>query len=232
MHLIMVPGLWLNATTWDAVLPELHAAGHTTDPLTLPGMEAKDADRAGITAADHVAAVVAAIDAAPGDARVGLVAHSAGCALAHAAVDARPDRVARVVHVGGFPNADDEPLLAGLPAEHGEVAMPDWAELGEEANIADFDEATLAAFYAAAVPVPERVLTDPVPLTDDRRHGVPVTLVCPEYRADDVRDWLADGHLPELEAITDVTYVDLPAGHWPQLTRPADLAAVIVAAFT
>ena len=51
------------------------------------------------------------------------------------------------------------------------------------------------------------MLTDPVPLTDDRRHGVPVTLVCPEYRADDVRDWLADGHLPELDlrpwALTD-----------------------------
>jgi len=27
-----------------------------------------------------------------------------------------------------------------------------------------------------------------------------------------------------------VEYVDLPTGHWPQFTRPDDLAAVILAA--
>jgi pimeloyl-ACP methyl ester carboxylesterase len=27
-----------------------------------------------------------------------------------------------------------------------------------------------------------------------------------------------------------VTYVDLPTGHWPQLTKPAELAEAIVAA--
>lgn len=28
----------------------------------------------------------------------------------------------------------------------------------------------------------------------------------------------------------DVTYVDLPTGHWPMFSRPADLAAVITTA--
>ncbi|MEK8227166.1 hypothetical protein NKG05_15440 [Oerskovia sp. M15] len=28
----------------------------------------------------------------------------------------------------------------------------------------------------------------------------------------------------------DVTYVDLPTGHWPMFSRPADLAAEIVRA--
>jgi pimeloyl-ACP methyl ester carboxylesterase len=31
----------------------------------------------------------------------------------------------------------------------------------------------------------------------------------------------------ELARIRDVEYVDLPTGHWPQFTRPADLAAAI-----
>ena len=48
----------------------------------------------GITQRDHVDAVVAAIDRA--EVPVLLVAHSAGSGLAHAAVDARPDRVSRV----------------------------------------------------------------------------------------------------------------------------------------
>ena len=33
----------------------------------------------------------------------------------------------------------------------------------------------------------------------------------------------------EYPRLTDVTYVDLPTGHWPQLTRPDDLAAIILA---
>lgn len=122
MDVVLVPGLWLNAHTWDALVPHLEAAGHRTHPLTLPGMASKDTDRTGVT----------------------LVGHSAGCGIAHAAVDARPGRVARQVHVGGFPSADGEALLSGLPPEGGEVPMPDWAELGEEANVRDFDADQLA----------------------------------------------------------------------------------------
>lgn len=228
MDIVLVPGLWLNASTWDAVVPVLTEAGHRCRPLTLPGMESQASDRAGITLSDHVAAVVEALDDSAD--RVLLVGHSAGCGIAHAALDARPDRVARVVHIGGFPGGDGEPLLSGLPAENGEVAMPDWASIGEEANIVDFSPAQLADFYAAAIPVPEGVLTEPVRLSDARRHDVPVTMVCPEYRADDLRGWVEGGEpsLAELAQIGSVTYVDLPAGHWPQLTRPDDLARVIL----
>ena len=45
-----------------------------------------------------------------------LVSHSAGCGIAHCATDARPDKVLRQVHVGGFPSADGEALLGWLNA--------------------------------------------------------------------------------------------------------------------
>ena len=229
MDIVLVPGLWLNASTWDAVVPHLEKEGHRAWPLTLPGMESKDADRRGVTLADHVAAVVDAIDRADGP--VLLVGHSAGVGIAHAALDARPDRVARQVQVGGFPSADGEPLLAGLPAEDGEVPMPDWKEMGEEANVVDFDDDALAHFYAAAVPVPEAVVTTPVTLTDERRHDIPVTHVCPEYTSADVRGWIESGDGPtELVRTKEVEYVDLPGGHWPQLTQPEALARVILEA--
>lgn len=231
MEIILVPGLWLNASTWDAVVPLLEQGGHRATALTLPGMESVAADRAGITVEDHVAAVVEALGPPGGDAGapVLLVGHSAGCGIAHAALDRRPERVARVVHVGGFPGGDGEPLLSGLPAVDGEVAMPDWKQVGEEASVVDLTDEQLEQFYAAAVPVPERVVTDPVRLGDERRHDVPATLVCPEYTADEVREWVAAGHLPEVEAARSVEYVDLPGGHWPQLTRPEALAAVLLA---
>lgn len=230
MDVILVPGLWLNGSSWDAVVPAIEGAGHRAWPLTLPGMESHAASRSGITLRDHVEAVVAAIDRADGD--VLLVGHSAGSGIAHAAVDARPERVARAVYVGGFPTPDGSALLAGLPATDGEVPMPDWVEMGEEANVADFDEELLARLYADAIPVPEGVVTQPQELRDPRRYDVPVTAVCTEYSAEDLRAWVREGEEPvsELARIRDVEYVDLPGGHWPQLTQPGRLAEVLLEA--
>jgi pimeloyl-ACP methyl ester carboxylesterase len=187
VHVILVPGLWLNATTWDRVTPLLEQAGHHVHALTLPGMESLEADRTGITVGDHVAAVVDALDAATPP--VLLVGHSAGSGIAHAALHARPDRVARAVYIGGFPVPDGEPLLDGLEASYGEVRMPDWKEVGEEANVSDFDADALARLYSEAIPVPETVVTTPLRLAgDDRAYDVPVTAVCPEYTTADLRD--------------------------------------------
>src|SRR5690348_13519714 len=133
VDIILIPGLWLDGSSWDRVVPILEQAGHRTHPLTLPGMESKDADRSAITLRDHVDAVVAAIDAVePAQGKVVLVGHSAGAAIAHAAIDARPDRVARAVYIGGFPTGDGDALACGFPAEDGEVALPDWSAFEDE----------------------------------------------------------------------------------------------------
>ena len=228
MDIVLVPGLWLNGSSWDAVTPTLEQAGHRVQALTLPGMDDRDTDRHGISQRDQVEAIVAAIDAAEGP--VLLVGHSVGAGLAYAALDARPDRVARAVYVGGFPTPAGEAALTGLPAQDGEVPMPDWAEMGEDANIVDFDAEALERFYAEAIPAPERVLTDEQQLSDERRYAVPVTAVCPEYTAADLQEWVADGEpaVAEFARIADVEYVDLPGGHWPQLRRPDDLARIIL----
>ena len=230
MDVILIPGLWLNGSSWDAVVPAIERAGHRARPVTLPGMESRTARRDGITLRDHVEAAVAAIDDA--DAPVLLVGHSAGSGVAHAALDARPDSVARAVYVGGFPTPAGRQLVGGLVAENGEVPMPDWREIGEEANVVDFDEDQLARFYAEAIPVPEGVLAQPQELTDPRRYEVPVTAVCPEYTAADLRSWVEAGEeaVSELARIREVEYVDLPGGHWPQLTQPERLAELIVQA--
>jgi hypothetical protein len=58
MDIILVPGLWLDGASWERVVPTLERAGHRTHPLTLPGMESRDADRSRVTLADHVARAV------------------------------------------------------------------------------------------------------------------------------------------------------------------------------
>ena len=232
MHIILVPGLWLDGSSWEKVVPILEEAGHRAHPITLPGMEAADADRSRITLGDHVAAVVAAIDAVdPADGKVVLVGHSAGAAIAHAAVDARPDRIARGVYVGGFPTGEGDAVAEGYPAEKGEVPLPDWSAFADE-DLADLDDEARTEFRERAIPSPERVTRDPQRLTDERRYDVPVTVVATEFTSEMLRHWIEQGEQPvrELAKIRDVAYVDLPTGHWPQLTRPEELGRAILEA--
>jgi pimeloyl-ACP methyl ester carboxylesterase len=229
MDLILVPGMWLDASTWDPVVPALEAAGHSTHALTLPGMASKDADRSGITLQDHVDAVTAAIDAVP-DGQVVLIGHSIGAAIAHAAADARIDRVARVCFVAGEPLADGVSNDPGFPSENGEIPLPEWSFFDEE-MYADLDEEAQAAFRARAIPFPERVVTDPHRLGDDRRHDVPATLIACEYPTAMLKDWVAQGHpgAQEVGLMRNIDFVDLPGGHWPQLTQPEPLTKVLLA---
>jgi pimeloyl-ACP methyl ester carboxylesterase len=230
MHVILIPGLWLDGSSWDKVLPPLEKAGLVPHALTLPGMESKDADRSRITLADHVDAVVAEIDSIDtADGSLIVVGHSAGAGIASAVIDARPDRVARAVYVGGFPAADGEALVNGFTAVNGEVPLPEWSDF-DDADLGDLDEAARAEFRANAIPSPEQVINGPVRLSDDRRYDVPVTVVCPEFSSEMLRGWIEADMAPvrEFTKLRHLDYVDLPTGHWPQFTRPEDLARIII----
>jgi pimeloyl-ACP methyl ester carboxylesterase len=231
MDIILIPGFWLDGSSWEDVVPALEQAGHRTHPLTLPGKESKDADRSGITLRDHVDAVVGVIDSLdPADGKVVLVGHSGGGAIAHAAVDARPGRVARVVYVDSWPLGEGGLINDELPAENGEVPLPDWS-LFEDEDLIDLNDDLRAAFRQRAIPEPVHVTSDRQHLSDERRYDVPVTLIACEFPTDTIRKWLEQDHpaVRELARIRDVDLVDLPTGHWPQFTRPGDLGRAILA---
>ena len=101
MDIILVPGFWLDASSWDEVTPPLGAAGHSLHPLTLPGLESAGASRAGIGLRTHIDAVVAKLDSLDG--KVVLVGHSGGGAIIHGVADARPDRIERNIFVDSGP---------------------------------------------------------------------------------------------------------------------------------
>lgn len=231
MDIILIPGLWLNGSSWDEVVPALEQAGHRTHPLTLPGMESKDADRSEITLRDHVNAVVEVVDSFdPADGKLVLVGHSGGGAIAHAAVDARPARVARVVYVDSGPLGEGGVINDELPAENGEVPLPDWSLFDDE-DLVDLGPELRAAFRDRAIPSPARVPSDPQQLSDERRYDVPVTVIACEFSSAMIRDWMEQEHpaVRELAKIRDVDYIDLPTGHWPQFTRPGELGRAILA---
>ncbi|WP_353829310.1 alpha/beta fold hydrolase [Agromyces sp. SYSU T0242] len=228
MEIVLVPGMWLDGESWGEVAEQLEGAGHRVRSLTLPGLASRDEDRRGIGYDDHVGAIVEAIDAASGP--VLLVGHSAGCDLSWAAVDRRPDRVVRAILVGGLPSADGDALVGGYDAVDGEIPLPDWSAFGEE-DLRDLDDAARERFRALAIPAPAGPLAGPQRLADERRLDVPVTAVCTEYSVAQLDEWLAGGPAwaSEFLAIRDVERVDLPTGHWPQFTRPRELAELILA---
>ena len=226
MDIILIPGFWLDGASWDEVAAPLRAAGHTVHQLTLPGLESRDAERSAITLRDHIDAVVAAIDTVDGP--VVLVGHSGGGPIAWAAADARPESVARVVFVDSGPQSAGHPINPDLPVVNGEVPLPDWS-IFETEDLIDLTDELREHFRAIAVPEPARVTSDLFELGYERRYGIPATVICCEFTSEQLRHWMAGGAFGELAAVTDYELVDLPTGHWPQFTRPADLAATILA---
>jgi pimeloyl-ACP methyl ester carboxylesterase len=230
MEMILIPGLWLDGSSWDEVVPTLTRAGHRTHALTLPGMESKDADRSKITLRDHVDAVVRVIDSVdPADGKVVLVGHSGGGAIAYAAADARPERVARVVYVDSWPLGEGGVINDELPHENGEVPLPDWSVFDAE-DLVDLDDELRERFRERAIPSPVHVTSDPQRLSDERRYDVPATVIACEFSSATLQKWMEQGipQLRELTKVRDVAYVDVPTGHWPQFTRPAELARAIL----
>lgn len=224
MDILLIAGMWLDGSAWDDVVPALAALGHRPVAITLPG-QGDGAPTA--TLDDQVAAVLAAVDAAPGP--VTVVGHSAAGTLAWLAADARPAKVAGVVLIGGFPAADGETYADFFPPVDGVMAFPDWAAF-EGPDSADLDEAARDRFAAAAVGVPEGVSRGVVRLRDERRFDVPVVLVCPEFDPVQARGWIDAGDAPELARATHVDLVDIDSGHWPMFTRPVELARLLATA--
>ena len=223
MDIVLIPGLWLDGSSWNAVIPVLERAGHSCHPITLPGLDGVQ-DPGSVSLADCVAAVTDVIDAVDGP--VLLVGHSAGCGLAQVVLDVRVDKVARIVHIGGFPANPDAPLIGGVPTEDGGIPWPGW-DAFEAEDRADLDDATLDAFGEAAIPWPASLATEVVGLADPRRHAVPATAICTEYSAADLVEWVESGQLAETDALTNLDFIDLPTGHWPQFTRAEELAILL-----
>jgi pimeloyl-ACP methyl ester carboxylesterase len=173
-----------------------------------------------------VAAVLAAVDSS--SERPMVVGHSAACTLAWLAADARPEKVAKVALIGGFPSADGDSYADFFELKDGVMPFPGWGPF-EGPDSADLDEEARHRIASAAIPVPEGVTKGVVRLADERRFGVPVVLVCPEFSPAQAREWIEAGEVPELAKVENLDLVDIDSGHWPMVTKPVELARLLAA---
>ena len=226
MDIILVPGLWLDARSWDPILPALTAAGHRPHPLTMPGVGASAEDSADIGMSDWVAAVVERIDELTGD--VVLVGHSGGGNVVWGAADARPDRVARVVFVDTAPPAPGY-AISEFPVVDGVVPFPGW-EFFESEETDDLSPGIRSGTAGLLSPIPARVPTDPIVLEDPRRFTVPVTLLMGSFDAEAIEALMAEwpDAAAEYQSIENRDVVRIGSGHWPQFSVPERLGELLV----
>ncbi len=221
--IILVPGFWLGGWAWDEVAAALRAESHDVTALTLPGLESTDADRSSVTFADHVEAIVEAVQAAA--APVVLAVHSASGFSGYAASDRVPERIAAMVYV------DTAPGIGPLDPGFRGVERPlHWPAIEQEENLDGLSEEQKETFRRRAVPVPGGVIREGATLSNDARRDIPSTIVCTGFPSEQVRayakehDWAWLAGIAELR---DVTWIDLPTSHWPMWSRPAELAVII-----
>lgn len=227
MEIILVPGLWLDASSWDDVTPALTAAGHVPLSLTLPGVGDPATVSSEIGMADWVDAVVARIDDSTEP--VILVGHSGGGNVVWGAAGLRPDSVSRVILVDTVP----PPAGSGISEfdiVDGVVPFPGWNYFPDE-DVYDLDAATRERTAPLTHSVPARVPTDSVQLTG-AQHRVPVTILMgamdQQQLESEIENW--GPHADEYRAVEDVTVETIGSGHWPQFSQPARLAEMINAA--
>ena len=226
--IMLIAGHWLGAWAWDEVLEHLNVGPDRAVAMTLPGLEAQDAERTTRTLDDQAEAILSVI-AEHGNEPAVLVAHSGANAPVSLVIDRHPELVHRVVWVDSGPVAAGTVFAPDLPRDVHELPLPPFEFLAQQASLEGLSAETLERFRTRAVSQPAPVLRQPVELSNDARRNVPTTLVCCSIPGAQVRELAQAGHpmFAEVAHLEHLDIVDLPTGHWPMWSTPRELAAVI-----
>jgi pimeloyl-ACP methyl ester carboxylesterase len=226
---VLVSGLWLGGWAWRDVTAELRRAGHEVFPLTLTGV----ADRAHLLGPDvdldtHTEDIVRLVETE--DLRdVVLVGHSYGGMPVSAAALRIKDRVARVIYVdsGPLPVGTTQQSMSGEDDKGEGDAVPprDWDAVADPVLLAGLDEAALALLRTRATAHPRASVTQPLGARADSA-DLPTTLVASTFPPEQIKEMMAAGH-PFFSGLAEAEIVALPTGHWPMLSEPVALAAVL-----
>jgi pimeloyl-ACP methyl ester carboxylesterase len=235
---VLVPGFWLGAWAWRPVAAELRRHGHDVYPISLTGLgERAHLARPDIDLDVHVTDVVNLLtyeDLSD----VVLVGHSYAGIVVTAAADRAADRVAQLVYVdtgplpdgtaaADFPPPDERERNAALVAGQGDgwrLPPPPWADLA--AGVPDVDDSIVDLLRTRSAGQPWATATAPVRLTGAweklPRLGVLSSMTISQVQA------MAEAMPMGRHMAGDVwRFEELPTWHWPMLSRPAELAAIL-----
>lgn len=247
---VLVPGAHTGGWVWRDVAGVLREAGAEAHPVSLTGMDGGREADPGTDLETHIRDVVELIDRLD-EPQVVLVGHGYGVHPVLGAADRRPERVAGIVHLDTAPPRNGEPALAlvpdpglrGRPARRagegggdgdgGPLPPPrpdEWHRWGSTAGV---PAEALELLSRRAAPQPLRTLTRPLRLTGAALElpstGVLCTANGSSIAAVEALVGFGD---PRFTALADprVGFFEIGTGHWPMLSRPGELAGVLLRA--
>ncbi|MGW1130769.1 alpha/beta fold hydrolase [Streptomyces griseoluteus] len=235
---VLVPGAWLGAWAWEDSARALQERGHTALPLTLTGLS-EHADGGGPrTDLDtHIADITGFVE--KHDLRdVTLVAHSYAAAPVTGAAGRLADRLERVIYVDSAPFTAGMCMLDLMPQQAVDqlrrqvdasgdgwrLLMPPFEVLGLSSSLDGLDEGRRNVLRTRATPQPFGTFTQRLAGPAEPGPGVDrVLIACRDFTG------LLDAGVPMLAHLDQPPWrrFDLPTGHWPMLSAPAELARVL-----
>jgi pimeloyl-ACP methyl ester carboxylesterase len=216
---VLVPGAWLGAWAWRRVVPLLERAGNAAYPLTLTGM----GDRV------HLATPQIGLDTAIQDVintivyegleDVVLVGHSFAGKVVAGVADRMPERIGTLLFVDAY-----RPTRVRTP--QGDFSAEGWPTLEDGWRIPltenllesfgkDVQGADREWMLSRVTPWLMRYAGDPVTLSEKFDSVKKAYILCTNA-GDPVEEILKQK--------LDGPYRVLESGHWPMITRPAELA--------
>ena len=226
---VLVPGAWLGAWAWKRVVPLLEREGHVAYPVTLTGMGERvhlaSKDVGMETATQDVLNVIKYNDI---DDFV-LAGHSFAGKVAAAVADRASEKVKLVLYLDAFrpekmttPQGGFDPTKEfGPPFPQGSYGIPLTKQI--VGNIGkDVMGADLEWLLSKATPWPVKLAADPITLSA-RLDSVKSAYIFCTLSGDPV-DEIVAGKWGKLEGPHKL----IESGHWPMVTKPAELAHAII----
>jgi pimeloyl-ACP methyl ester carboxylesterase len=235
---VLVGGAWIGGWAWKGVARRLRAQGHDVYAVTLTGLgERVHLGRPETDLDTHLADVVNLLLYEDVSQAV-LVGHSYAGIVVEGVADRAPERLARLVYLDSAPLGDGaahidlyppparEQMEQTVDREGGgwRLPFPGFEALGRQASLDGLDEAARQEMGARAVAHPFGSYLQPLRST---RAGTGdyerVVIACNDFRA------LRAAGVPQINALTGPgwRWLELATGHWPMLSAPEDLAALL-----
>jgi pimeloyl-ACP methyl ester carboxylesterase len=240
---VLVGGAWLGGWCWQPVARRLRRNGHGAYPVTLTGL----GERLHLAGPDvdletHITDVVNVVEFEDLQDII-LLGHSYAGLVVTGAADRITERISQLVYLDTGPIPPGTALIDLFPPEarrHTErqveelgdgwlFPMPPPEELASMGSLEGLDDDLLQLPRSRAVPQPFGTYTQPLRLENPAREELSRLAILCSFSLDQIQEMIARNE-PVFRELVGPTwrFTELPTGHWPMVSRPEDLADLLL----